>query len=418
MEKQERKLLEPMTQTGIGYYFLLGILALITAWGVYAWWFEFRVGLITDLDNQLVWGLNISTFIFTIGISHAGILISTTARLMNLKKYKPVSRMAEVLTIVGLFMAVLYVVVDLGRPDRMLNLFLTLKLGSPLAWDLIFIMSYMALSAFYLFVSLKDDIVQLSDIGGKRGVLYRIMIKIYNLITPKDHEKHEKMLRWIAYIILPFPVFGSGMVVPFIFSLLVAEPAWNVPFFGPYFVTGAIVSGVAAVTVIAVIFRNVFDWEDVVTSDLIVGLGNFLRMGIPVYAYFTFVEQFTIQYTQEHAELVLSDYVLKGPYAPFYWSMILLGLVLPEILLLIPQTKNVKGVFVASLLVTAALWMKRVIIVIPALLYTNLPYEMGVYTPTWAEWSTLLGIFGVGILIYAIFIKIFPIVELEVAHQS
>jgi molybdopterin-containing oxidoreductase family membrane subunit len=407
-------ILKPLKQTGLGFYLFVGVLAIISAWGLYAWWIEFRFGLLTDLNNSIIWGLNISTFIFMIGISHAGILISSTVRLMNLKKYKPVARMAEVLTIVSLLMAVLYVVVDLGRPDRVLNLFLTLKLISPLAWDFIFIMLYLLLSAFYLFVSLKEDIIHLVNIDGNNSVLYRILIRVYDIITPKDNQSYEKMLRWVAYIILPFPVFGSGMVVPFIFSLLVAKPAWNVPFFGPYFVTAAIVSGVSAVIVIAVILRSVFNWEKIISSDLIIGLGNFLKLGIPVYVYFTFVEQFTIQYVQEHADIAVSNYILWGPYALYYWGMILLGLVVPEILLLFPKTRNVKGVFIASILVTVALWMKRVIIVIPALIYPNLPHQMEIYTPTWVEWSTFSGIIGVGILLYSLFIKLFPIVELDV----
>jgi molybdopterin-containing oxidoreductase family membrane subunit len=410
-------ILKPLKQTGLGFYLFVGVLAIISAWGLYAWWIEFRFGLLTDLNNSIIWGLNISTFIFMIGISHAGILISSTVRLMNLKKYKPVARMAEVLTIVSLLMAVLYVVVDLGRPDRVLNLFLTLKLISPLAWDFIFIMLYLLLSAFYLFVSLKEDIIHLVNIDGNNSVLYRILIRVYDIITPKDNQSYEKMLRWVAYIILPFPVFGSGMVVPFIFSLLVAKPAWNVPFFGPYFVTAAIVSGVSAVIVIAVILRSVFNWEKIISSDLIIGLGNFLKLGIPVYVYFTFVEQFTIQYVQEHADIAVSNYILWGPYALYYWGMILLGLVVPEILLLFPKTRNVKGVFIASILVTVALWMKRVIIVIPALIYPNLPHQMEIYTPTWVEWSTFSGILGVGILLYSLFIKLFPIVELDLDEK-
>lgn len=417
MESNERKLLAPLTRTGTQFYAFMAVVLALIGWGGYAWWIQIQHGLqTTGLNNTIIWGLYISNFVFLIGISHAGILISATVRLMNLEKYKPVARMAEVLTVVGLLMAVLSVVVDLGRPDRIISMFMNLKVVSPLAWDLIFISLYFTFSAFYLFVSLKDDIIHCTEKVGRLGGLYRVLTKIYNVITPKDEQKYQRMLWWIALIILPFPVFGSGMVVPFIFSMLVARPAWNVPFFGPYFLTAAIVSGVSTVTFIAVAFRRIFDWEDVIPSELIVGLGNFLKIGIPVYVYFTFVEQFTIQYVQEHADLAVSNYILQGPYAPYFWGMILFGFIVPELILIFPKTKNVKGVFLASLLVTAALWLKRIIIVVPALVFPNIPYEIGVYVPTWVEWSLIAGIFGLGGLIYAIFVKLFPIVELEAAH--
>ncbi len=417
MENTRDRILASMTKTGTPFYLFLAITIALMGWGGYAWWTQIDHGLMTTgLDDTIMWGLYISNFVFCIGISHAGILISATVRLMNLEKYKPVARMAEVLTIAGLAMAVLSVVVDLGRPDRILVLLMNIRPVSPLAWDLIFITLYFTFSAFYLFVSLKEDIMHLTEMEGGRGALYRFLMKIYGVISPKDAQKYQKMLWWIALIILPFPVFGSGMVVPFIFSMLVARPAWNVPFFGPYFLTGAIVSGVSAVTVIAVALRKIFKWEDILSSELIVGLGNIIRIGVPIYIYFTLVEHFTIQYVQEHADLAVSNYVLRGPYAIYFWGMIIIGFIVPMLILFYPKTKNVTGVFVASALVTAALWLKRIIIVVPALVFPNIPYETGVYIPTWVEWALVAGVFGLGGFIYAIFVKLFPIVELEAAH--
>lgn len=408
-----------MTHTGAGFYVFVGVMTAVLAWGAYAWWNQIRYGLqTTGLNNTVIWGLYISNFVFLIGISHAGILISATVRLMNLEKYKPVARMAEVLTVAGLVMAVLSVVVDLGRPDRVISIFQNLRVASPLAWDFLFITLYFAFSAFYLFISLRDDIVHLMGRFSRRGILYGVLSKIYGVITPRDRQKYEKMLWWLALAILPFPVFGSGMVVPFIFSMLSARPAWNVPFFGPYFLTAAIVSGVSAVIVIAVVARRLYRWDEVVGSDLIIGLGNFLRMGIPVYVYFTFVEQFTVQYVRENSELVVSNYILRGLYAPIFWGMIAFCFIAPEIILLMPRTRTVSGVFFASALVTAGLWVKRVLIVVPALIYPNLPYEMGVYVPTWIEWSVLAGVFTVGVLFYSFFLKLFPIIELDMREHK
>ncbi len=153
---EKERLLEPLTRTKKGFVPFMAALVVVLAWGAIAWWTQLTYGFqVTGLNNTVVWGLYIATFVFLIGVSHAGILISATVRLMNLERYKPVARMAEVLTITGLVGAILSVIVDLSRPDRWINFLTGLRLTSPLAWDFVFIALYFALSALYLLLSLK-----------------------------------------------------------------------------------------------------------------------------------------------------------------------------------------------------------------------------------------------------------------------
>ena len=411
---EKERLLEPLTKTKKGFVPFMAALVVVLAWGIIAWWTQLTYGFqVTGLNNTVVWGLYIATFVFLIGVSHAGILISATVRLMNLERYKPVSRMAEVLTLTGLVVAVLSVIVDLSRPDRWINFLTGLRLTSPLAWDFVFIAIYFTLSALYLFISLKEDILEVRHLAPRgTGWIYGILVWFYDKATPKSHEAYQKFLDRFALLILPFPVFGSGMVVPFIFSVLVAKPTWNVPFFGPYFLGAAALSGVSAVIIIAAIFRKVFNWEGVLESEIFTGLGKVMLILIPVYVYFTFLEQFTSQYVGATLELAVSDYLLSGPYAMVFWSMLILSFAFPFVLLIVRKT--VKGVFVAALLVTLGLWVKRVIIVVPTLVHPNLPFELGSYSPTWVEWSVLAGIFALLMLLYSAFVKIFPIIELDI----
>ncbi len=414
MEKKSLDVLAAVDSLGGRFYTFMALLGVFLLWGVYSWWTQFVLGLqTTGLNNTVIWGLYISNFVFLIGISHAGILISATVRLLNLKAYRPITRMAEVLTLTGLVMAVLSVVTDLGRPDRVVQMFLTLRVGSPLAWDLIFISLYFTFSAFYLFISMRRDIVYYATKLNKGGWLYGLLIWVYGIITPKDEHRYERMLTIVALLILPFPVFGSGMVVPFIFSMLAARSPWNTPFFGPYFLTGAVVSGISAVVVIAAVLRVVFKWGDVVKDEIFTGLGRILKIIIPFYIYLTFVEQFTIQYTGLNAELAVSNSLLEGPYAALFWAMIVGGFVVPELMLLMKRTSTIKGILAASILVTVGLWVKRVIIVVPVLLYPNMPFDFGQYFPTWVEGSIIVGIFSLGILLYCVFLKLFPIIELD-----
>lgn len=407
------KILESMEKTGQGFYATIGFFGMFVLWGAYAWYTQFTMGMqTTGLNNTVMWGIYITTFMFMLGISHAGIIISTTIRVLKMDRFKPISRIAEGMTLVGLAMAVLSVVADIGRPDRILVLFFNLRLGSPLAWDLIILSLYFVSSAFYLIVSLKHDISLISDRFEVRGVIYRIIGKIQDAITPKDHEKYESMLNSISLILLPFPLLDSGMVVAFIFSLLGARPALNAPYIGAYFLTMAIVTGIASIVVVAMILSKIYDWEEIISKEIIVELGSYLKVGIPLVLYFIFNQHFTAQYVGKSVTLVASNMLLYGSYAPIFWGMIVVGFLLPEFILFIPYTK--KGdVLIASVLSTLGLWVNCVLIVVPALTFPNIPFNWGSYTPSWVEWSVLAGIMALGVILYAVLIKLIPIVELD-----
>lgn len=413
MEDRVNKILASMKDTGKGFYATIGIFGMVVLWGAYAWYTQFAVGMqSTGLNNTVMWGIYICTFIFMIGVSHAGIVISTSIRLFKVDKFKSLARIAEGMTLVGLALAVLSVIADIARPDRMLVLFLNLRLTSPLAWDFFILALYFGSSIIYLIVSLKHDVGIISDRFEVRGALYRALGKIQNAITPKDHEKYENMLRSFSMFLLPFPLLDSGMVVAFIFSSLGARPILNTPFIGAYFLVMAIVTGIASLAVVSMILRLVYGWEDIISDEAIMGLGHYLRVGIPLVLYFIFNQQFTIQYANLAAPLAVSNLLLYGSYAPLFWGMIIGGFIIPEIILLLPSTKKT-GVLVASVLSVLGLWVNNVLIIVPALTFANIPFDWGSYVPTWIEWSVQVGILAAGVIMFAIIIKLIPIVELD-----
>jgi len=413
MENHVDKILESMEKTGRGFYATIGIFGMFVLWGAYAWYTQFTVGMqATGLNNTVMWGLYIATFMFMIGVSHAGIIISTTIRVFKLDKFKPISRIAEGMTLVGLAMAILSVVADIGRPDRILVLFFNLRFGSPLAWDLIILSLYFASSAFYLLVSMKHDISLITGRFKVRDGLYKILGGIQNAITPKDPEKYEDMLNSISLVILPFPLLDSGMVVAFIFSLLGARSALNAPFIGAYFLVLAIVTGIAAIVIVSMILSRVYGWEEIISEEVIMGLGDYLMVGIILVLYFIFNQHFTIQYVGKSATLVVSNMLLFGSYAPLFWVMIIEGFFIPVLLLILPN-RNKVGVLIASVLSILGLWVNCVLVVVPALTFPNMPFNWGSYIPSWVEWSVLAGILALGVILYAILIKLIPIVELD-----
>ncbi len=417
LNEETQPLIRPLVHTSRGFYALMGFLLIIIGWALYAWYIQLTTGLgVTGMNDTTIWGLYISNFIFFIGISHAGIAISAAVRIANLDRYKPIMRMAEALTLSSLLMAAFSIVVDLGRPDRSWNLirFYFERIGqSPLLWDITAVATYLVLSTIYLYISMREDLAFLKDkIGSWRGRLYGLLLPGYE---PGEHESVSKIAWWMAVTILPIMVMVHTTVA-WIFSLLPNRPLWFGAVAGPYFIAAAVSSGIATVIVIAAALRHLFHWEDYVKPDVIRGLSNFLGIVTLIYIYLMFAEQMTARYAAPAPEVRVSNAWFFGEFSVYFWAMLIVGLIIPTAALIINAIRskeaNIRLSVMASVLIAIALWVKRVLIIVPTQSRPLMPTTWGVYVPTWVEWSLVAGTFAIAALIYAVFLKVFPIVEI------
>jgi len=197
---------------------------------------------------------------------------------------------------------------------------------------------------------------------------------------------------------------------------MVSQPGWYTALFGIYFVIGAIASGLAIVITIAWLFRKIYGWERYVKDEVFRGLGWALSLILILYLYLWISEQLTIMYTGPTAEVRISQALMLGRFAPLFWSTLIIGFVIPAILLFIPMFRreafSVRRTVLASILVNIFLFVKRVIIIVPSLVYPRL-YPPGQYLPTTTEISIVLGTFWIAITLYVAFVKLFPIIELK-----
>ena len=429
----EDSVLQPLTKTGTAFYIFVCALLVLTAEFFYAWYLQLTNGLIVtgmrsvyNAPNYMgpyiaggsPWGIYITNFIFWIGISHAGIAISASVRLMNLNKYKVVARMAEVLTLVALPMAGLSIVFDQGRPDRIINLLIYGRFQSPMLWDLTAITTYFMGTIVYLYLSLRGDIDELARKLPKREWFYRHLAMHYEG-TGAEKERHQQTLWWLALAIVPIMVTVHS-VVSFVFGLMIARGGWYSTIFAIYFVVGAIVSGVAAVYSLAWIFRWLYKWQSLITDEVLKGVSWALRNVLIIYIYLWIAEELTTRYMGTSADLRVSDFLWFGPYAPIFWTMAIVGFGIPAIILLKPvfgkHGFNPGLTFAASIILNVALWVKRFTIVVPSLLNPPL-YQTGVYIPTPTEVSIMLGTFWMAALLYVAFIKLFPIIDLDLVKE-
>lgn len=414
----EEQLLKPLLRNSQAFYIFGGILLILIAWFGYAWGIQLTQGMgVTGMRTPVgaAWGVYIANFVFFVGLAHGGIAIAAAIRLLKLTTYTPIARMGEVLTVISLMMAGLSIMIDMGRPDRIFNtiLYWPQRVGSSsLSWDITVIIIYFALSASYLWLTMRQDLIRYVDRFALRGWIYKILLIGYE---PDERVKIDRMAWWLSIAIVFLIVMLSGGVVAWIFGLLPSRPGWFGAMAGPYFLTAAIASAIAAVIVIAGILRRLFNWQVQIKAEIFKGLGAFLGIITLFYLYLVLAEQLTMRYAGPVSESLISEMLLQGKMAPIFWPMIILGFLVPS-LLLIAQAINTRWLSVtrtvlAAAAIVIAFWIKRFLIVVPSLLRPLLPFPGGSYSPSWIEWSVITGIFAIAVLLFMLFLKIFPILE-------
>lgn len=410
--KIEEDLLRPITQTGRDFYITVAILLVIMGIGVFAWITQLREGLgVTGLNRPIYWGFYITNFVFFIGISHAGTLISAILRLVHAEWRRAITRSAEVITVLVLYFGVLNIINDLGRPDRMLDTIFHAKFQSPLLWDVVSISTYLICSSIYLFLPLIPDLALMRDRfkGTTRGKVYGILAIGWKG-TKKQWKYLEKAISIMAVLIIPIAV-SVHTVVSYVFAMTI-QPMWHSTILGPYFVTGAIFSGIAGLLITMVVIRKSCHLEAYLKPVHFNNLGLLLLVMSLLWFYFTFTENLTSFYGAEPSHLAVFYAKLTGPYALYFWTMVLLCFVLPVAVLSNRKTRTIPGIFVVSLGVCVGMWLERFTIVLPTLINPRLPIERGLYTPTWVEFAITAACFAAFILLYILFVKLFPIISI------
>ena len=403
-------LMEPIVTTSRRFYVVVTILLSFIMWGAFAYSYQFRHGLgVTGLNEPVSWGFYVTNFVFFIGISHAGTLISAILRICNAEWRRPITRMAEVITVMVLAIGAGNILVDLGRPDRLLNVIWYGRYQSPLLWDATSISAYFTASTVYLWLPMIPDIAILRDNVKKRRWFYRILA-----IGWQGTEKQKKVLqRGIAVMsVLVIPIAVSvHTVVSFVFSMTL-QPMWHSTIFGPYFVVGAIFSGIAALIIAMLIIRKVYHLEDFLKPVHFHNLGTLLLAMTLIWTYFTFAEYLTGFYGSEPEEMKVFWSKFNGPYAPFFWAMVICNFIIPVVFLSYRRKYTLEQTLIASISICIGMWLERFIIVVPTLANPRLDYGVGEYMPTWVEWGETAGCFALFILFYVLFTKIFPIISI------
>ena len=372
------------------------------------------------MRDYISWGLYIATFVFFIGISHAGTLISAILRVTHAGWRTPVTRMAEFITVVALSVGGLFPLIDMGRPERVLNLIKYGRWSSPITWDILAISTYLTGSLIYLLLPMIPDLAICRDKLGKQGgnfrrLLYRILSVGWRDTTVQKKSLFSGM-GVMAILIIPIAV-SVHTVVSFIFAMTL-RPGWNSTVYGIYFVAGAIYSGIATIIIVMVVLRKAFHLEEYITKKHFQNLGYMLGAFVLIMAYFNLLEFLVPGYKMVEGEEFLLQEILVGKYAPLFWLYIFFGLIIPGIIILVPRTRTIAGIVLAAILINITMAVERFLIVVPVMRVPLMPYEPANYFPSWVEWSIIAGAIAGFALIISIFAKLFPVISIwEVREQ-
>lgn len=397
-----------------------GILIVIALIGAFAYYRQLRYGLVvTNMRDYVSWGIYISNFVFFVAISLVGSLITAVFRLTDVHWSTPLTRIAEIIAVSAIVFASLIIIVDMGRPERFVNLFIYGRIQSPIMWDVIVISTYFVISLLLLYLPLLPDLKIL--IGRKEeGVsgfqkLYRFLGSFWKGLAVQE-KINNRAVTILCITIIPV-AFSIHTVTSWLFATTY-RPGWDSTNFGAYFISGAFLVGAGGVVVAMYVFRKVYQLEKYITEKHFDHMGKIVVMLALLYLYFNINEYLVPAFKMKKPEETHLTQLFTGEFAVLFWFAISVGMLIPIAILLFKKGRKPLPMFIAGVMVVVGAWFKRYLIVTPTLLHPflpmyNVPDNYHHYFPSWEEWAIAMGSLAGALLVITFFARIFPIIPIH-----
>ncbi|MDG6905039.1 MAG: polysulfide reductase NrfD [Nitrososphaerota archaeon] len=416
MKDDTELILEPLKSHGYRFYLLVTVLLAIIGLGVYGFVLEYIYGLGLGGDRvPIAWGLNIVDFVYFIAISMAGTIISGILRLSNATWRKPITRIAEAITISALPIGALFPILDLGSPQRFFYLLIYARLQSPISWDTIAISTYLVASLVYFYLPLAPDLAicrdSLKNVSKFRRWLYSKLSLGWSGGV-EQVNKLNKSIKIMAILVVPIAV-SVHSVLSWVFSVT-DRVEWHSTVFPIFFVVGAVYSGLATILIVIYLFRRFYHLERYIEVKHFLYLAYiFLAVDLAM-IYLTVSEYLAPAWASQTLDAQYLSSLLTGAYAPYFWFMLVAGFLVPAIIVSVPKTRTIGLIVISAILANIGMWLERFLIVIPALAVPQPPltYAIGSYTPSWEELSITAAGFAAVALILVVVAKLVPIVSI------
>ncbi|HET9055343.1 MAG TPA: NrfD/PsrC family molybdoenzyme membrane anchor subunit [Chitinophagaceae bacterium] len=397
----------------------IGSLILICMIGAFAYYRQLKNGLsVTHMRDYVSWGIYISNFVFFVAISLVGSLITAIFRLAKVPWRTPLTRISEIIAVSAITFASIIIIVDMGRPERLLNLFTHGRIQSPIMWDVIVIGTYFCMSLFLLYITLLPDInimiKEQEKLGKPFTKLYRWLGSFWQG-TPAQEKIRDRSITILCILIIPV-AFCIHTVTSWLFATTY-RPGWDSTNFGAYFVSGAFLVGAGGVVVAMYVFRRSYNLEKYITDKHFERMGRIVVLLALLYFYFNINEYLVPAFKMKKPEETHLRQLFAGEFAIVFWFSILVGMIIPITILLFKKGRKPLPMFIAGVMVVVGAWFKRYLIVTPTLLHPFLPMHdvpenYKHYFPSWEEWAIAMGSLAGALLIITFFVRIFPVVSI------
>jgi Ni/Fe-hydrogenase subunit HybB-like protein len=373
---------------------------------------------IWGINMPVAWGFAIINFVWWIGIGHAGTLISAILLLLRQEWRTSINRFAEAMTLFAVACAGLYPIIHLGRPwfaywlipyPNTMDMWPQFR--SPLVWDVFAVSTYATVSLLFWFVGLIPDLATLRDRSSSRAgrVVYGIFAMGWRGSAIHWH-RYETAYLLLAGLATPL-VVSVHTIVSFDFAISIL-PGWHTTIFPPYFVAGAIYSGFAMVMVLSIPIRAAYGLEDFITMRHLQNMAKIMLATGLIVAYGYLMEIFVAWYSAVNYEEFMIKNRFTGPYAPVYWGLILMNVVVPQAIWFRRVRRSVVGLFLVAVAVNIGMWLERFVIVVTSLHRDFLPSSWGMYYPTIWDWTTFLGTIGLFLSLLFLFLRFLPMISI------
>ena len=420
----ERDTLATMSTTTWRYWLGLGVAVSLTAVGGWAWSEALRHGLgITGLNEPVMWGALITTFVFFIGVSHSGTLVSAILYFTRSPLRSAVGRSAEAMTVITILTAGLYPIIHIGRSWLFFFVLpypgqrqLWPNFRSPLTWDVFAISSYVTVSALFLYMGMLPDLALLAKrVTGWRRPLYRVLSLGFSG-TDGEWTLFEKAYPIFAGVVIPLAI-SVHSVVSWDFAMSVM-PGWHSAIFAPYFVAGAIFSGVAMAILLLAGLRRGYKLQRYIKAEHFDLLAKLLLAMSIVMTFVYATEFFVAFYRGDPAEREVFRWRVSGHYAGVFWLVVLFNSVIPLACFWSKVRRSLPALAAISVVVSVGMWLERFMFIVTTLAHNYLPQNWGNYMPSLREALICLGGFGWFFMLFLLFIKIFPAMSVAETMQG
>ncbi len=400
----------------------IGILILIILVGFYALYVQISKGHeATGMRNNVVWGVYIVNFIFFVTISYSGAFISGVLHFYQTPWKHALSRILEIITVLSLIIGPVFILLCIGRLDRLHYLFIYPRIQSPITWDIIAIMTDLIGCFVYLYITFIPDFALLRDYSQVNDKMPNWRKKIYKILAIGyiDTEEQRKLLdktkRIMSGMIIALAIVAYT-VLAWIFSLTL-QPGWNSTIFAPYFIIAGLYSGVGLIIICMYIVRKFYKLDAYIKKVHFIGAGVVLIAFGILFGYFTFSQYFPMWFSSKINDIDL----LNKLFSLYFWQFVganYIGVIIPILILFFKKLRTIEFITFAGAVAVLALWLNRYFIVVPTLETPFIPIQDTrqaylFYYATWVEWALTFAGFASFCLLFTLILKFVPVIHLS-----